>query len=547
MPRYRITAPDGRVFDVTAPDDATQQDALAYAKSQWSGPVRDKTYPLDIQENIASNANDPGQLGAVVIGAGRTGDKIQAGVQQVGQSANVAVRQALGMNTRPGLDSLRSLEEVQRGNDAAYAPLAKKYPFETGVGEALPAVGIPMGQATAAARVFAPALGFGAIGAAEYGTPQERAMRGGLNFGSGLIGGGVGEIAGKVIAPGASRLTPAQQNALSDASSKIGVKPLPSEMTGNPNLSRVEDFLSRVQGGAGVMQDFRAGNQAKVNQYAAGAMGQDTNAITQPVFADAKKTIGGDLNTLRGQANMPVVQSAFDAVDKATQMLSKGLGKVAGKDEAISLLGEVKDRLYSSKQLSGDEYQAIVSDLKTAARQTDNQTIAAAYKSVIGEMDKLAQGTNKDAWAKANREYAAMKTLMEPGVVNEQAGNVNPVRLGTVMGQDMGEAMKTGAVTGPLADIAAYGKALPPARAGSQTFERGATGNLMDWMLSPAYYLAAKGITSGLGRDYLANGLLGNSAISGAVGKIGSKAALPLALSPAEQALFQMGLLNYAQ
>ena len=35
MPVFDVTAPDGRQFEVTAPEDATQDQVLAYAKSMY--------------------------------------------------------------------------------------------------------------------------------------------------------------------------------------------------------------------------------------------------------------------------------------------------------------------------------------------------------------------------------------------------------------------------------------------------------------------------------------------------------------------------------
>ena len=37
MATYRITAPDGNSYDVTAPDNAKQEDVLAYAKLNYKG------------------------------------------------------------------------------------------------------------------------------------------------------------------------------------------------------------------------------------------------------------------------------------------------------------------------------------------------------------------------------------------------------------------------------------------------------------------------------------------------------------------------------
>ncbi len=38
MPRFEITAPDGRLFEVTAPAGASQAEVLAYAQQNFSQP-----------------------------------------------------------------------------------------------------------------------------------------------------------------------------------------------------------------------------------------------------------------------------------------------------------------------------------------------------------------------------------------------------------------------------------------------------------------------------------------------------------------------------
>ena len=35
MPNYRITSPDGRTFNVNAPEGATKEDAIAYIQSTY--------------------------------------------------------------------------------------------------------------------------------------------------------------------------------------------------------------------------------------------------------------------------------------------------------------------------------------------------------------------------------------------------------------------------------------------------------------------------------------------------------------------------------
>jgi len=42
MPKYRITSPDGKTFEITAPEGATQEQVLSYAQSQWKAPQTEK-------------------------------------------------------------------------------------------------------------------------------------------------------------------------------------------------------------------------------------------------------------------------------------------------------------------------------------------------------------------------------------------------------------------------------------------------------------------------------------------------------------------------
>lgn len=39
--KYRITSPDGKAFEVNAPDGASEQDVIAYAQSQWKQPKKE--------------------------------------------------------------------------------------------------------------------------------------------------------------------------------------------------------------------------------------------------------------------------------------------------------------------------------------------------------------------------------------------------------------------------------------------------------------------------------------------------------------------------
>lgn len=533
MPVFHVTDPNGATYEVNAPDGATEQDALAYVQGQ-NNP----------QANLARmnenwDQNNPFNSGyAALVGAGKTLSGVGAGVKQIGLGADVAARQALGMNSGDQLRSLTALQNDQADQAARYAPLRQQFPFSTALGESLPLLSVPAGQATVAGRIAAPAIANAAIGALSYGSPEDRFNRAKTGLLTGAIGGAGGEAVRTVVAPAESTLNAAQQAALSNAMDKLGVQPRASQLSGSENIARLEDFLTRAPGGAGVMGDFISRNNAQVGKAAASAIGENAPSPTSDVLASASNRLGSTFDALRQNAAMPVSSNVTDAIDSAKAALSRG--STSGKGDALGMLQELQDRLMNTKALTGDEYQAWASDLSTAARQTNDRRIASALSSVKSAMDAEAQGASAPQWQQANKQWAALETLMKPNVTNAQTGEVNPVALARTMNSQFGKNMKTGQIQGPLADIANFGMALPPLREGSQTFGRQAFGTIPGWMQAPVNFALAKALTSRFGADYLSKGLLADPTISRAAAGLLGRAAVPAAIPFATSALLGM-------
>lgn len=470
---------------------------------------------------------------AALIAAGRAGDKIAEGNRQLGLSANVATREALGMQSGDQLRALAAQEAQQSENDRLYAPLREKYPFSTGLGEAAITMAPPARGMSALGRIAAPAIAFGAQGALEYGSPKERLTKGVGNTAVAGIGGAVGEAGRAIVSPANVTLPVARRQAVEAAANGLGVRPLPSQVTGNSNLALFEDWLARAPGSRGVMQRFDQGNKEAVNQVAAKAIGEDAPALTSEVFSAAKTRLGDEYAALRKSTTMPVLGSVIDAIDGAEKRLSQGLKNAEGKASALSMLGELKDKLYNAKELTGDEFKSVVSDIRSAARSQKNETIASALKDVSRAMDNAAKGASRDKWASVDKQYAALKTLEKPGMVSG-TGDVYPVRLGNALERQFGPSWKEGNVSGGLADIGRYGQALPPMRAGSPTAERQAA-DWRGWVTAIPNWVAAKAMTSDAGRNYLAGGLLGNAAASRGAAGLLSAGLPPLTIAELER------------
>lgn len=526
-----VRLPDGTII-TNVPDGTTKADLQA--KLALKGMKAD--YANFEQQNIV----DPAQ--AALIGAGRTGDKALAGAKQIGLSADVIGRDLVGADTKAPLQSLAMLDAIQKGNDTEYRKLQQQFPISTRLGEAFPTLAIPMGQATTLGRVMAPAIGTGAIEAMQYGSPLERFQRGVGGFAAGLTGGGIGEGIGRVIQPVRQVGNTVAQDAAKAAAAKIGAPLLPSQQTGNPTLALIEDSLARAPGSAGVIGGVLRKQQSAVNSAAARAIQQPGDAVTQSVVDaamgnPAAKVTGAlpvQYDAFRAQIpnGMPAVSDVFDAIDKGIASLSRGDRQAAGKPEAIAMLTRLKDQLYGTKALTPEDYSGWVSDLAAAARASQNPVTASVLKQVGGVMDTTARGPLNPAWRELDQAYAAGRTLQKSKAYNPETGDVLPVTLANYM-----RAHPSGANATELADVAAFGKAVPQLRIGSPTFSRQEVGPI--GLLNMAWrYPLAKALASDAMREYLARGFLASPEASRRGAALVSRALVPVGMAPT------MGLLS---
>lgn len=162
MAQFQIKSPDGKSFVVNAPDGATQDQVLEYAKSQWD--KSQKTTPAEPQK---PEFEDPGIGKTLLIGAGRTFDRVGKGMQQLYYGARGSEKE------------LASLKDRAAEDDRLYKPLQEARPFATGIGESLPSMVIPGGGA---ATWTGNSLRMGASAAMpamlEYGDAGDRLLKG---------------------------------------------------------------------------------------------------------------------------------------------------------------------------------------------------------------------------------------------------------------------------------------------------------------------------------------------------------------------------------
>jgi hypothetical protein len=243
MATFRVTGPDGAVYNVTAPDGASDADVMQMVQSQAkSAPTAPST-----------SAGE-----AALIGAGKAFTRLGQGAQQA----------FYGLTGDQ--DALAALKARVAEGDRLFKPLQEEHPIATAIGEAAPVVtGGPLTMAGA--------------GALEYGTPEEKAMR----AAGGFVGGKVGELGGKLVGRALQPVRSATADATQALFDKFNLPALAGQITQSAPLQYLESTLAKLPGG-GRIRDVMAQQQAGVNKAAMGTMGSSADAVTPETVGAAK-------------------------------------------------------------------------------------------------------------------------------------------------------------------------------------------------------------------------------------------------------------------
>lgn len=426
-------------------------------------------------EGAKMAAKETGAVEAALIGAGRGADKLVAGVKQ----GFLALPQ-YPLLEQSAAAKRAALAAEQKQGDEAFAPLQRERPISTAGGEAAPYAAIP-----ASAGVLPAAGAVGALEAAKYGTPGERAARGVIGAGSTAVGGILGNAAGKFIAPVTEKAAgPARQGAL-EAAERLGMNPTLGEATGSTFVRRIEDLVSRLPGGGSVMAEHQAGNATALNRAAARAIGENADELTPQVFAAASQRIGkvfDDIRALPGKQ----IQLGPDVVTAADEVLRQQAKMLPHQQDAnlIKIAQDAKTLAMNKGRIDGETYQLQRSGLSDAAFDATVGTNKQLYGRLLEALDNSADASLRaagndalaDALQVARPQYANLK-ILEKGATAE-AGDVSAAKVASTLRTNNPGAFRRGKFIGSeMGDIATVGEGLKPLVAGSQTFERGALSN----------------------------------------------------------------------
>lgn len=494
MARYRVQGPDGAIHVIEGPDNASPADVEAFA-SQTLGAQK----PAPQQSGLRNGVEDPGALQSVGIAAGKKTDSILDGITQ------------MYLKARGEDKALGALASKVQDKEGHYAPLREAHPVATSLGEAVPAMAVPVTGGGAALGSVVRAAGANALPELlSYGSVGDRLGHGAAAGAGGALGALGGQALARVLKPAGVGANVAD-DAMA-AAGRIGYKPTPGQATQNPALLNVENWLSRTPGGSGRMQQAATANQNALNSAAARSMGETAGDLSEATFANAQGRIGQQFGNLEAKTKPVLGNDFMNALSKIDgENLAKGPFKSAQVD---SLVDKGLD-LAAKGNLSGTAYKQIRSELSNQAQsafRSGDSTLGQALKTVRNSLDEAAESSlsaaDRQAWSEARKQWAAFKTLSKGNVA--EGGNVSAAKVAAQL-RGKGPQLRTGQATGELADIARVGESF-------KTAGNPNSGNLLSTALfgnpltgipvAVANRLAAGAYMSRPGQAYLTRGLV---------------------------------------
>ena len=416
--------------------------AILSEEEVFGPPKKKRGVILSESEVFGANADDPGFIESIAIGAGRTLDRAAKGLEQ-------------GFNTIIGNQS--ELDRMKREEDEAtrlYAKLQEARPGATFVGEALPMLSIPaVGGLRGAAAVSA------IPGLIEYGTPEEKLTKGALGAGGGALGYGAGKLVGNVLSPGAKPV-----GEVGRLASVMDVEQVPlnvAQRTGSPSAQKAASALKSIPWTSGKEAAKEAERQLAFNRALLRKIGENAKAATPDVLAQADARIGDTIETIASQTALKVDDRMLNEMAKLEQEHAKRLTT----DQWKPLASYFDDLLATGGTISGETYQLTRSKLGRVAFKTENPDIEAAAKGLQrildNTFDRQAPASLVDKMHTARKQWRGLSQIteaIEKG--RSQTGDIGAKQLyAAVQRTSPGFAKGSG---GDLADLARAGRQFLP-------------------------------------------------------------------------------------
>jgi hypothetical protein len=560
MPIFELQGPDGKTYEVDAPDMRSAAGAFRQMSSIDPGPAQAPQAAAQPDLSAGETAADVAKALGIGVAQGGIGlATLPGNVEQLGRMGVNAASRGLGGSDLVSNDAFLPTYQDAKGaiegyTGEFYKPKTTMGEYARTIGEFAPAGVGGAGLVSRAARVAIPAIVSETAGQVTKGEAMEPWAR----MAGALAG-------GRLMNPTARVVTPAPANQARQAAVNTlgneGVTALTAgQRTGNTRLRWVEDATAMVPFGGGRATAMQQQATEQFTRAALRRAGINADRVDPGVLNQAFTGIGREYSNFAMAANIPgrpAVAARFGRIARDYTGITTNANRV---ENVPALANELGQRLAAG--ITGQQYNAYRSELARMQRGLRSDPQAAnAVGRMIGELDaamvrSAPRGQRmaiRDALQDRNRRYRNLLIVEDAsGAAGEVAasGLITPAALKNAIKKndrkgytrnrnDMAPLARAGveAITplrssGTAERSFAQGVVAAPSTAWSGLSGAVVSGGdplmtagamVAPWLIKAA---TSRGIMSGLGQRYF-----GNQRIPMDVAPVPLSATTPLAIS----------------
>ena len=377
-------------------------------------------------------SRDVGTGEALLIGAGRTIDKISTGVTDLFDDA--------GGKAATARDQL--------GKDEAYSKLQERRPYSTTAGEIAPYLAtIPLTGGVGTQM----AIG-GTLGAARYQEEAgDRAVQGGVDAAISALPYATGK---------AFQRMRGTNTRLAGRADDLGFPLTHGDRTNSSFLRGMEASMASNPFTAGPLRSLGDARQEVMNQASLRAIGETGENLADDSLIAARARIGAEFDEVISGNSFAIDDQFLSNLADVENAARQGL--LGGGETDVIVNRLLEQAAKADGNVSGDTLQGWRTTLQTAADKayrsdTVSREYAVALDSLVDNIDDLVGRTlpvqDLARWQTAREQWRAVKQLEQSRAINE-AGDVSGRKLGANLARSDVEGYYRGGNTSDLYDAA---------------------------------------------------------------------------------------------
>lgn len=521
MPIKKVMLPNGETMSVNAPDGATDDQILTFAKVKYYDKIAAETETPRQRKSVADSMSGPQKffagMGKSIYDTGRgignlvglvsdeevaAARELDSDLMETGLGLAGNITGHIGQVLTPGA----LLTAAGKGANAAkmvnigremMSPTSFKAGAAMGAGYNYLQPGTQQ-ERLASAALGGVAGGAGGWAGGKLGLPREpykgkvtttvtanpmaRATGGGYTFGH--VGDDVANLSGG-------------QQAAKATGEKLGFKTTPGQASGSKALQQMEAKLESQPMTSGPFNAIKDHNQTVLNRIAARSIGEKSDDLSSPVLEAAKDRLGDIYKSISDDVGRQIDPDDFlGFLDDIDNSLDGIVDQSIIDDKLVGRLWTLAEK----GEATGKQLQQLASKLgykahKQMVTQGGDRDIGIALYKVKDYVDNLLEsGMPEDmlsAFRDARSQYRNLMLLTQRnGVINPSSGNVAGNALGGLLQQKDKAGFLFNKNQSDLYNAARFAQAFRPIVGDSGTSTRSALPSATDVVLSAPMTMA---------------------------------------------------------